>query len=79
MKKNVTEAMKFVTVDGKTGKNLSDASMNEIVLELINRCKNIEYRYIKDLKNDPRMEGEKQNISELLDELGEIYQDIESE
>ena len=43
-KKNVSDAMKYVVVDGKTGKSLSDASMNDLVVELINRCKNIEYR-----------------------------------
>lgn len=79
LKSTISEAMKHLNVSEKGTKGLAEASMNDLVVELIRRCRNVEYKYIKSLKNDPRFEEHKHNIDELLQELQEISDDIESE
>lgn len=79
LKSSISEAVKHLNAGEKGTKGLADASMNALVVELIQRCRNVEYRYIKALKNDPRFEEHKHNINELLQELQGISDDIESE
>ena len=49
------------------------------MLELISRCRNIEWSYIKSLKNDQRFEDEKNEIEELDGELSELIKDVNKE
>lgn len=79
LKSTISEAVKHLNASEKGTKGLSDASMNDLVVELIQRCRNVEYKHIKALRNDPRYEDQKNNISELLHELQGISADIESE
>lgn len=79
LKSTISEAVKHLNASEKGTKGLAEASMNELVVELIHRCRNVEYKYIKSLKNDPRFEEHKHNINELLQELQGISDDIESE
>nr|WP_302579219.1 ParB N-terminal domain-containing protein [Bacteroides intestinalis] len=78
-KSTISEAVKYLNSSEKGTKGISDASMNDLVMELIQRCRNVEYKYIKALRNDPRYEDQKNNITELVHELQEISADIESE
>ncbi|MCM1126491.1 MAG: ParB/Srx family N-terminal domain-containing protein [Lachnospiraceae bacterium] len=79
LKSTISEAIKYLNADEKGAKGLLDASMNDLIMELIKRCRNVEYKHIKALRNDPRYEEQKNNITELLHELQEISADIESE
>ena len=47
-----------------------------MVQELISRCRNIEWNYIKSLRNDPRYENEKNDIEELVGELSDIIEEV---
>ena len=78
-KSTISEAVKYLNSSEKGTKGISDASMNDLVMELIQRCRNVDYKYIKALRNDPRYEDQKNNITELVHELQEISADIESE
>ena len=76
LKENIGAAEKFLNLENKKTSALKEASMNDLIEELIHRCRNIEYRYIKSLKNDPRYDNYKNNILDLSDELNEIIDDI---
>ena len=76
LKSNITEAVKHLSADEKNNKGLKDASFRDLVTELISRCRNIEWNYIKTLRNDPRFEDEKNEIEELEGELSELIEDI---
>ena len=51
--------------------------MNDLVEELISRCRGIEYSYIKSLRNDPRYFEQRDNMVELADQLQEIIEETE--
>lgn len=76
LKNNITEAIKHLSVDEKNNKGLKDASFSDLVQELISRCRNIEWNYIKSLRNDPRYENEKNDIEELVGELSDIIEEV---
>ncbi len=73
----ISEAEKHLNVAEKGSKGLSEATMNDLVSELIMRCRNIEYSYIKQLRNDPRFEQQKNNIMDLEGELREVIEEVD--
>lgn len=73
----ISEAEKHLNVAEKRSKGLSEATMNDLVSELIMRCRNIEYSYIKQLRNDPRFEQQKNNIMDLEGELREVIEEVD--
>lgn len=77
LKTNISEAEKYVNTATKGNKSLSDATMDELVTELIQRCRKIEFTYIKQLRDDPRFEDNKNRIVELEDELKGVIEEIE--
>lgn len=79
LKHNISEAVKYLNVPARGLKDLSAATMNEIVLELTNRIRNIGYEDFKTLKNDPRKEDEKADMKILLDELADFIKDIDGD
>lgn len=79
LKQNISEAVKYLNVRAKGPKDLTNASLQEIVIELTNRIRNIEYKDVKALRNDPRREDEKTDMRVLLDELKDFMDDIEGE
>ena len=78
LKTNISEAIKYLNVSDKGSKDLTKASMDELVVELINRCRNIELKYVKALRNDPRYEDKKNNMIELNEQLNDILEEIEA-
>ncbi len=78
-KSNISEAVKYLNVKAKGPKDLSSASMHEIVLELTSRIRNIEYKDVKALRNDPKKDEQKTDMRVLLDELKDFMDDIEGE
>lgn len=76
LKTNITEAIKHLSVDEKNNKGLKEASFRDLVQELISRCRNIEFPYIKSLRNDPRYEDDKNDIVELVGELSDIVEEV---
>ncbi len=79
LNENITEAIKYLSTDEKNNKGLKEASFRDLVVELISRCRNIEWNYIKSLRNDPRFDDEKREIEELVDELTEIIEEVNEE
>lgn len=79
LKSNITEATKFLSADEKNNKGLKEASFRDLVLELISRCRNIEWSYIKALRNNPGYEEEKNSIEELDCELADIIKEVNEE
>jgi hypothetical protein len=79
LKYNISAAVRFLNVKPKETKDLSNASMHEIVVELISRIRSISYPEFKALRDDPRRGEEKTDIRVLLDELESFMKDIEGE
>lgn len=77
LKSTISEAEKHLNAEEKGTKGLSEATMNDLVSELIKRCRNIEFSYIKQLRNDPRFESYKGNLKDLYGEIAEILEEIE--
>ncbi len=77
LKSTISEAEKYVNTSAKGGKNLSEATMDDLVTELIKRCRNIEFSYIKQLRDDPRFEDKKNRIIELDMELKDVITEVE--
>lgn len=77
LKSTISEAEKYINSSGKGAKNLSDATMDELVYELIKRCRNIEFSYIKQLRDDPRFEDKKNRIIELETEIKDVISEVE--
>lgn len=77
LKSTISEAEKYINSSGKGVKNLSEATMDELVSELIKRCRNIEFSYIKQLRDDPRFEDKKNRIIELETEIKDIISEVE--
>ena len=78
LKNNISEAEKYLNANDTGSKDLTKASMDDLVVELIKRCRNIEFQYVKSLKNDPRYEDKKNNMVELGEQLKEILEEIEA-
>lgn len=79
MKSTISEAVKYLNIDEKGSKGLSAASMNDLVVELVHRCRDIEFKHIKSLRDDPRYLEQKNNIGELIGELSDILKEVEGE
>lgn len=79
LQENISEAIKHLGINEKTSKGLKDASFIDLVVELIHRCRNIDWHYIKTLRDDPRYEGEKQYIDELKRELEDLLEEVTKE
>ena len=77
LKSTISEAEKYINSSEKIKKNLSDATMDELVSELIKKCRNIEFSYIKQLRDDPRFEDKKNRIIELETEIKDIISEVE--
>ena len=77
LKSNISEAVKHLNADEKGSLGLNKASMNDLVEELIRRCRGIEYSYIKSLRNDPRFFDQRDNLVELADQLKDIIEETE--
>lgn len=77
LRTNITEAAKLVDVSGKNGKVLSSVSMDDLVVELINRLKNIGYKEVKALKENVAYQSKKNNIYYLEEELQELIENFE--
>lgn len=77
LKDNITEAIKYLNMDEKGNKGLSNASMNDLVVELIHRCRNIEFKYIRSLRDDPRYFNQKNDIYHLVNELNDIIKEVD--
>ena len=78
-KENLSEAIKHLSSDEKSIKGLKEATFRDLVVELIGRCRNIEWNYIKSLRNDPRYDEEKHDIEDLYGELSELINDIQED
>ena len=76
LKENITEAIKYLSTDEKNNKGLKEASFIDLVIELISRCRNIEWSYVKSLKNDPRFENDKNEIEELDGEIKDLIEEV---
>lgn len=77
LKSTISEAEKYINSSGKGAKNLSEVTMDELVSELIKRCRNIEFSYIKQLRDDPRFEDKKNRIIELETEIKDVISEVE--
>ena len=77
LKSTISEAEKYINSSGTGAKNLSEATMDELVSELIKRCRNIEFSYIKQLRDDPRFEDKKNRIIELETEIKDVISEVE--
>lgn len=77
LKTNISEAEKHLNAAEKGAKGLSEATMNDLVNELIKRCRNIEFSYIKQLRDDPRFEAHKDNMKDLYGEIEDILKEVD--
>lgn len=77
LKSTISEAEKYLNIAERGNKGLANATMNDLVTELIKRCRNIEFSYIKRLRNDPRFENHKDNLKDLYGEIAEILEEVE--
>lgn len=77
LKSTISEAEKHLNAVEKGNKGLVNATMNDLVAELVKRCRNIEFSYIKQLRNDPRFETHKDNLRDLYEEITEILEEVE--
>lgn len=77
LKSTISEAEKHLNATEKGSKGLADATMNDLVNELIKRCRNIEFSYIKQLRDDPRFEGYKDNMKDLYGEIEDILKEVD--
>lgn len=79
LKKNISEAVKFLHVEEKAPVGLSGFSMMELMKEVNSRLKDLPYKKAKALKEDPSCEDERACIFDLQDELRELVEMIEEE
>ncbi len=77
LKDNVAEAVKYLNASEKGKKDLSNASMNDLVVEPTERCDNLKLKELKRLKYDPDFSGHKDNIKELYEALTALLSDID--
>lgn len=76
-KNNISEAVKHLNVDAKGGLALNKVSINDLVVELINRCRGVEYSYVKSLRDDPRYNGQRDDFLELETQINELLRETE--
>lgn len=76
-KTNITEATKYVSKNEKGGKDLERASMDELIVELTKRIRDIPYSTVKKLRDSSSSADERANILDLNDELSSLISDIE--
>ena len=79
LKSNISEAIKNLNVNEKKSKELSSVPMDELVVELTNRIRGIEFKQVKALTNNAKYEEQKNDILVLLDELNELVIEIEGD
>lgn len=79
LKNNISEAVKYLNADEKGNKVFNNVSISDLIVELIHRCRDIEFKYIKSLRDDPRYLEQKNNISELVDQLQDILREVDDE
>lgn len=77
LKSTISEAVKHLNADEKGLKGLNKVPMDDLVVELIHRCRDIGYSQIKSLRDDPRYAEQRENIVDLADELEEILKATE--
>lgn len=76
LKSNITEAEKYLNANEKSSKILESLSMDDLVLELTKRFREIEYKEIKNLRTSEHYRERKVNILNLKDEIVGIVEDI---
>ena len=79
IKTNISEAVKYLNVPSKGIIDISSVSLYDLAREVTGRLRNIEYKEVKALTNDPRYKEHKNDLCVLLDELSELVKDIEVE
>lgn len=79
LRSNISEAVKYLNVPQRGTLDFSSVSMYELAKELTGRLRNIGYKEVKALKNDPRYEDRKNDLHVLLDELSILIKDIEED
>ncbi|MBO5422248.1 MAG: ParB N-terminal domain-containing protein [Fibrobacteraceae bacterium] len=75
-KSNITEAEKYLNANEKSSKVLESLSMDDLVLELTKRFRNIEFKEIKNLRISEFYREKKDNILNLKDEIDGIVEEI---
>lgn len=77
LKHNISEAVKYLNASETGKKDLTSATMDDLVKELINRYNKIEFSYIKKLRDDPSFTNQKDNIKELYVALEDLLKEID--
>lgn len=78
LKTNISEAAKLIDVSGKNSKLLASISMDDLVIELTSRLRNISFKDIKALRDNIAFESKKNNIYDLVEELKDLVEEIDS-
>lgn len=76
MSSNITEAYKYINVNDKKNAELDNASIDELVLILVERIRNIPNAEVKNLRWSSDFSQKKSNIKALIDELANLWVDI---
>lgn len=79
LKSNITEAEKYLNANEKSSKILESLSMDDLVIELTKRFRNIEFREIRNLRLSEAYREKKDNILNLKDEIDGIVEEISIE
>ncbi len=79
IKSTISEAVKYLNIPKKGNVDLSAVSMYDLTIELTNRLRNIGFKEVKALANDPRYEERKNDLHVLMDELSDLISDIEED
>lgn len=74
---NVTEAQKHLNANEKKNKVLENVSMDELVVELLQRLSCIQYNEFKALKNNGDYENQRINLFNLAEQLQLFNKDLE--
>ena len=77
LRTNITEANKVLDVTGKYNKYLSSVSMDDLVVELTTRIRDIDWKEVKALKNNVSHEDKKNHLFYLDEELKGLLEDLE--
>lgn len=77
LKTNISEAVKLIDITNKNNRVLASVSMDELVIELTNRLKNIGFKEVKALRENIAYEDRKNNIYYLDEELTSLIEEIE--
>ena len=79
LKSNISEAEKYINIPKKGGKDLSSATLYELAVELTSRIRNIKFKEVTSLKEDPQYEDKKNDLLSLRDEIQELVCEISGE